>query len=130
MKIRNYKQEDFEMLQSWWKMQDEFPPTRDMLPEESTYIVEYAGNAVSAITLYLTNTKEFCILDNFIANPLFSGDRRGASKMIIEYAEQQAKILGYKSIMCMALKDKLKDYYQTFGYVKRFDNLATFNKEL
>lgn len=133
MNIRNYKEQaDFEMLKSWWIKQDEFPPTKEMLPEESTYILEIEGlGPIVSITLYLTNTREFCILDNFIGNPDFSGPaRKEVSEIIISHAEKQAKELGYKSIMCMALKDKLKDYYQTFGYVKRFDNLATFNKEL
>lgn len=130
-KIRNYTDSDFEMIQSWWTKQNEFPPTKEMLPEESTFICEYEGVPLTCITVYLTNSLEFCMLDNFIGNPEFSGEkRREASGRIIGWSEVFAMTKGYKSIMCLALKDKLKEYYQTFGYTKRFDNVATFNKEL
>lgn len=129
--VRNFKQVDFEMLQNWWKTQDEFPPTREMLPEETTFICEHNDLPLVSITLYLTNSKEFCMLDNFVGNPELRGDlRKEASALIISHAEQLAKKLGYKSIMCLALKDKLGEYYQSFGYKKRFSNVLTFNKEL
>lgn len=129
--IRPFTKNDFEMVQAWWKKQDELPPTLDMLPQESTFICEYNNSPLLAITVYLTNSKEFCILDNFIGNPEMTGKpRKDGSALIIEFAEQFAKDLGYRSMMCMAFKDKLKNYYQSFGYTKRFDNVATFNKEL
>ena len=129
--IRKFVRDDFEMIQSWWTKQNEFAPTLDMLPEESTFICELNKVPMVAITLYLTNSKEFCMLDNFVGNPDMRGNMRSeASRIIINHAEQFAKELGYKSITCLALKDKLKEYYQSFGYTKRFDNVASFNKEL
>lgn len=129
--IRNFKGNDLEMIQSWWKAQDEFPPTMEMLPPESTFICEVDDMPLVAITVYLTNSLEFCMLDNFIGNPEYSNNlRREASTFIVKYAEEFAKDMGYKSIMCLALKDKLKEYYQTFGYTLRFENASTFNKEL
>lgn len=129
--VRNFKKQDFEMVKKWWKDQNEFPPTLEMLPEESTFICEYEKFPMVAITLYLTNSKEFCMLDNFIGNPeIPKGLRKDASALIIDYAEKFAKELGYKSIFCMALHDKLSKYYQSFGYQQRLTNVSTFNKEL
>jgi len=129
--VRKFKQTDFEMLHNWWKIQDEFPPTREMLPEESTFICEFNEIPMVSITVYLTNSKEFCMLDNFIGNPDVPKDlRKEASSLIIAYSEQFAKDLGYKSILCMSLKEKLSNYYQSFGYIKRLTNVSTFNKEL
>lgn len=129
--VRNYTAKDFEMVHKWWTQQNEFPPTKEMLPEESTFICEHEKTPMVAITVYLTNSKEFCILDNFIGNPDYSGNlRREASEIIVNFCEIFAKELGFKSIMCMAIKDKLKEYYPKFGYTKRMDNVATFNKEL
>lgn len=130
-KIRNFKAQDFEMVQSWWKAHEEFPPTIEMLPEESTFICEHDGIPLSAITVYLTNSKEFCMLDNFVGNPEMPGlVRQYSSILIIDHAERFAKDLGYKSMMCLAFEDKLKQYYQSFGYKQRLNNVSTFNKEL
>lgn len=130
-KVRNYTEQDFSMLNQWWVAQDEFPPTKEMLPKESTFICEQDGVPLVSITLYLTNSKEFCMLDNFIGNPKMRGEiRKAASDFIIKYSEVIAKELGYKSILCFATKPKLKEYYPTFGYMKRCDNIASFNKEL
>lgn len=129
--IRNYNQDDFSMLLKWWILQNEFPPTKEMLPEESTFICEYENIPLVSITLYLTNSKEFCLLDNFVGNPEWKGIlRKSASREIIKHAEKVAKELGYKSIMCMAYKPNLKEYYPSFGYTQRLDNVSTFNKEL
>jgi hypothetical protein len=129
--VRNFTGSDFEMIQSWWKTQNEFPPTLEMLPEESTFICEFNKNPMVAVTLYLTNSKEFCMLDNFVGNPEQRGElRKEASQVIVSYAEAFAKELGYKSIMCMSLKNRLSEYYQSFGYIKRLTNVSTFNKEL
>jgi hypothetical protein len=130
-KVRHYNKTDFPMISEWWNKHKEMGPTEEMLPEESTFICELNGTPLTAITLYLTNSKEFCMLDNFIGNPAFRGeDRKEASKLIIEYAENLAKDLGYKSIFCMALNDSLSDYYEFFGYKKRLNNVSTLNKEL
>lgn len=129
--VRNFNKSDFEMIQTWWKTQNEFPPTLEMLPFESTFICELDKTPMVAITVYLTNSKEFCMLDNFIGNPEQRGNLRNeASRVIISHSEQFAKDLGYKSMMCMSLKDKLSEYYQSFGYIKRLNNVSTFNKEL
>lgn len=130
-KIKNYTNNDFKLILNWWVSQNEFPPTEDMLPEESTFICEHNGIPLTAITVYLTNSKEFCMFDNFIGNPKFPGAlRKEASGLIISHAEKFAKELGYKSIMCLATENKLKNYYQGFGYIKRLDNISSFNKEL
>lgn len=129
--IRNYTDADFEMIQGWWTKQNEVPPTKEMLPPDTTFICEYEGVPLVSITVYLTNSKEFCMLDNFVGNPEFPGEKRKeASGRIIGWSEVFAMTLGYKSMMCLAMKDKLKEYYTTFGYTKRFDNVATFNKAL
>lgn len=72
------------MIQSWWKLQNEFPPTLEMLPEESTFICEHNKIPLTAITVYLTNSLEFCMLDNFVGNPEMRGDlRKQASGLIL-----------------------------------------------
>jgi len=130
-KVRPYTKDDFQMINSWWVIQGEVAPTLAMLPEESTFICEFNGLPLTCITVYLTNSMEFCILDNFVGNPGYANlMRKEASALVISHAEKFAKDFGYKSMLCFAIKDKLKQYYPKFGYVKRCDNLTSFNKEL
>lgn len=129
--IRQFEDSDYDMLRSWWIDYKEFPPTREMLPKETTFIIENNKTPLVAITLYLTNSMQFCMLDNFVGNPQFKGAiRKEASKLIIAHAEKVAKQAGYKSILCLAINEKLKEYYPTFGYKKYCDNISSFNKEL
>lgn len=129
--IRLYTLRDFEMLQSWWKAVEEPAPTQEMLPLETTYIMEYNEIPILSVCLYLTNCNEFCDADCFVGNPEFDGDIRkiGAIKLS-EFLEHSAKRLGYKKIRAFAYKDQLKKYYPELGFNKSMDNVASFIKEV
>jgi hypothetical protein len=129
--IRLYTIHDYPMLQGWWKAAEEPEPSKEMLPEDTTYIMEYNDVPILSVCLYLTNCNEFCDADCFIGNPEFAGEVRqiGAIK-IVEFLEHSAKRLGYKKIRAFAYKDKLKEYYPNLGFKKTVDNVASFVKEL
>lgn len=129
MNIRFYKKQDFELLSSWWKQQNEPGPTLDMLPEDSTFIVEINNKPIISVCLYLTNCKEVCYIENLIANPEFKENRKEYIQVLFSFLQNFAKNLGYKKLMCMAYRDALKKRYQEIGLTKTLD-VSIFIKEL
>lgn len=129
MKIREYIDSDFDLLVGWWNSFKEVPPTKDLMPE-SSFILEVDSIPRVSISLILTNTK-YSYLENLISNPEISADKRNiAVKTIVSYAEEYAKSLGYKYLVCFSYKDKLKARYQQLGYLRTVDNLSSFVKEI
>lgn len=128
--IRNFKDEDYEMICSWWNRADMPSPSKGLVPNESTFIFELESKPVLSIAVYFTNT-EMAYLENFIANPDFKSPvRKQASKLIVDHAMCFAKGLGFTSICCFAVNDKTAKRYEELGMRKTVDNLKSFIKEL
>lgn len=106
-------------------------PSDAMLPLDSTFVLEHEGKPFLAVTMYLTNSKEFCMLDNFIGNPELSGPlRRDFTRLLLNYCEGVAIALGYKKIFCMATNEKLAAYYEGLGFTPTCNTVTTFIKTL
>lgn len=130
MKIRHYQKEEYYNVLSWWEQHEECAPTKDMLPEESTFILEENGIPWVCITLYLTNSKEFAWIDNLVANPAIKKSSKEAVNTIVEHVEKFAKNKGYKKLFCMAIEDKLGKRYQELGYNMTCNSVKTFLKDV
>lgn len=128
--VRNYEPDDYLMIVSWWKDHKEIGPTEEMLPVESTFIIEENKVPVLCATLYLTNTKEFCIVDNLVANPNHKEKRRRAVEVMDEQLVMFAKKLGYKKLLCMTEKPVLKKRYMEFGFKPTLENITALIKEI
>jgi len=129
MNIRLFNKNDFEMIKMWWNEAQEMPPTIEMLPEESTFILEVNNEPQVCITVYLTNTNYVAYLENFIKNPNLK-DSKEYTKKIVEHAENFAKQKGFKILVCLSYKEKLKQRYQDLGYINTLNNLSGFAKEV
>jgi len=129
MNIRLFNKNDFEMIKMWWNDAQEMPPTIEMLPEESTFILEVNNEPQVCITVYLTNTNYVAYLENFIKNPNLK-DSKEYTKKIVEHAENFAKQKGFKILVCLSYKEKLKQRYQDLGYINTLNNLSGFAKEV
>ena len=129
--IRNYKDSDYEMLKNWWNSQNQREPSKELIPNETTFILEVDNEPVVSISVFLTNVRGMCFLENFIGNPLKKGDvRKECSSIIVNYALKFAKELGYKRAVCFSYEEALKKRYQDLGMTKTLDNLSSFVKEL
>lgn len=128
--VRPYEADDYLMIASWWREHQEIGPTEAMLPVESTFIVEQNKMPVLCATLYLTNTKEFCIVDNLVANPNVKEKRKHAVEVMDEHLVMVAKKLGYKKLLCMTEKPVLKKRYMEFGFMPTLENLTALIKEI
>ncbi len=127
--IRNYTLADFETLKSWWVAADEPGPTIEMLPEDSTFILEVDGVPKMSISVYLTNTNYLAYLECFIKNPEINY-KNNYTQQIIDHAEQFARSKGVKILVCLSYREKLKQRYQEFGYHRTLDNLSGFAKQI
>ena len=128
MFIRNYSPSDYQMLCDWWKIYCEPAPYPACMPEESSFVLEINNVPAYALTVLLTNSKEYAYLENFVGNPLIN-NKEGA-QMIANYAYSFAKDKGYKRVIAFCYKDKLKKRYEELGVIKTLDNLSSFVRSL
>lgn len=128
--IRNYKKNDWPMVKGWWDVQKEYAPLETMMPTNSSFIAEIDGNPALAVCLYLTNTPEVCYVENFVGNPELKGlVRKEATKILLNHITKFAFDRGYKRLLCMSEKPVLKAHYESIGFTRTLDGVATFIKE-
>jgi len=119
------------MIQSWWAAHNEVAPTAGMLPPESTFILELSETPALCVSIILTNTKEYCYLENFVGNPAIDRKERfEASGILSDHVSAVAKTLGYKSLICSAYKAPLEKRYEELGFTKILTGLTSFGKSL
>lgn len=126
--IRPYKNEDYQEIAKW--AVDMPKLSEDLLSKSSTFILELDSKLVFLMTVYFTNCKEICFLDNFIGNPKMKEARKEHSQLLFTYIETLAKDLGYKSVVCFSNIDKLTQKYETYGYKKIMNNAYVLGKGL
>lgn len=127
MIVRPYKESDWSTLLNWWISAEEFPPYKTMMCD-STFILEDEEKIKASVTVYLTNCKDVAFLENFIRDPEFRN--KEAIGTLVKHAEDFTKAQGYKLLIALAYKDRLKNRMQTLGYQKTLDNLTSLVKEL
>src|SRR5277367_2165146 len=98
IKIRPFKKNEFEMILSCWNYAKEIPPTIEMLPEDSTFILEINNEPKMCVSVYLTNTNYVAYVENFVKAPGLKNNKY--SEKLGEYIENFAKQKGYKLLMC------------------------------
>lgn len=129
--IRNYRKEDWAMVESWWAHASEISPVPGMMPEESSFIAEVDGIPALAVTVYLTNTPEIAYVENFIGNPAVKGgSRREASVLLSHHIAGFARGRGYRRLLCMTEKPKLMDRYQELGFSPTLSGVTTLVRVL
>lgn len=130
MNIRNFKKSDFEMIKTWWNEAQEMPPTLEMLPEDTTFILEVNNEPQVCITVYLTNTNYVAYLENFVKNPNLKENSKQHTEALVKYAEEFCKDKGFKVLVCLSYKKKLETRYQDLGYINTLNNISSFVKEV
>lgn len=130
MNIRLYKHSDYEIIKGWWLQINESPPSIEMLPEDSTFVLTNENNKpIACVNAYLTNSKEVSFVENLIKDSNSDVKKEDIQKLI-NYIFNYIKEQGYKRTLCFSYRDKLKKRYQEFGFIKTLDNVSTFCKEL
>lgn len=128
--IRPYTAADYPMISSWWAEQKEPGPTEDMLPLDSTVIVETAGCPILCQSMILTNVKGFCYVENLVGNPEFKGKRREAGHFLASYWNFFAKEKGYDRIVTFSYRPGVCKVLEDYGWIKTVGGLQAFVKEV
>lgn len=131
MNVRLYNESDLPMLKSWWKTFESHPAWEDLLPKDSTFVVEHNGIPVASMCLYLMNVPIAAMMENLIANPEVEKSlRHEAVNFLFSHIENVAKEKGYKTIVLFSYVEKLKQRYEDLGYSRTLENVTTFAKKL
>jgi len=88
---------DYDILVSWWRAHDSFPPNREHLSPIGI-VVEVEGKPVCAGFLYNTDSK-ICVFEFVVSNPEATKDDRHKSlNYLIKTVQSLAKELKYTLI--------------------------------
>ena len=117
------------MLQSWynnigWELKE------TSLPTDTTYILEVDNIPVLSACLFLMNCKDASMVENVIGNPEYKELRKGKLPLLINHLENEAKNLGYNTLVIFSFEDKVKSIYENLGFKKTLENVTTFAKEI
>jgi rRNA processing protein Gar1 len=132
IKIRPYKESDYEMIASWWSDHGEVGPRPGMMVEDGTFVLELGSTPVMSITVFLTQSKEVAYLEGLISAPYFTikEARRIVGQELVNHAYAFAKSKGYKRVICYTDKPKLANRYQELGMSKSIGSIQALFREL
>lgn len=131
IKIRSYKNTEFEGISEWCKYFTSVSPLPNMLLENGTFVLEIENVSALCVTVLLTQSKDMAYIFNFIKNPLFDGvNLEEYGKVLWSHCFNWAKEQGYSQLICFSDNDKLTDKYQRFGMKKNLTGLTSFIVEI
>ncbi len=118
-KTRTLLEEDYSMLENWWKAWGWPAVSKDILPDDGTggVMVEYKNKPIVAGFIYWSNSG-LCWFDWVVSDP--EGSKRArplAVKLLIETVEQMVKDAGKKCIMSISRSNSLLKIHKKLDWV-------------
>lgn len=130
MRIRSYDPIDFEVIQSWWKEQDQVPPLKGMMVEDGTFVLEYSGEPVMTLTAFRTQSLEVCYFEGYCAKPgLDRKLRNHLGKILWNHCYSYLKKNGAKRVTAFTEKKRLAQRYEDLGMMPTLKGLYALTKE-
>lgn len=122
MKIRNYSTvKDYDLIQSWWQSIGDRVPTPEMLPEESSFILEYMEEPYLFVTVYLMkDVKCFALVEHLIKDP--KKNLKNGHDLVMfmqEHLLTFGRENGVKELHCAMDSIKLIQRYEQMGWRKQ-----------
>ena len=119
LKARTLLEQDYSMLEQWWKAWGWPPVSRDILPDNGTggVMIEHENKPIVAGFIYWSNSG-MCWFDWVISDP--EGSKRArplAVKLLIQTVEQMVKDAGKKCIMSISRSNSLLKIHKKLGWV-------------
>src|SRR5690349_13315870 len=110
--IRDYRDEDFGTIVSWWNKHKELAPLPGMMTPEVTQVMEMNSIPVMTLSMFTTPSKEVSFFEGFCSRPGISkSDRNYMSKYLFNHCCKLLREKGYKRVMIMTNKPKLAERY-------------------
>ena len=119
LKARTLLEQDYSMLEEWWKAWGWPPVSKDVLPDNGTggVMIEYKDKPIVAGFIYWRNSG-MCWFDWVISDP--DGNKRArplAVKFLIQTVEQMVKDAGKKCIMSISRSNSLLKIHKKLNWV-------------
>jgi len=119
LKARTLLEQDYSMLEEWWKAWGWPPVSKDVLPDNGTggVMIEYKDKPIVAGFIYWSNSG-MCWFDWVISDP--NGNKRArplAVKFLIQTVEQMVKDAGKKCIMSISRSNSLLKIHKKLNWV-------------
>jgi len=112
---------DYDILSSWWRAHDSFPPKREHLSPIGI-VVEVEGKPVCAGFLYNTDSK-ICVFEFVVCDPEASKENRhDALNHLIETIQKLAKELEYTLIYTSINIESYIKKLEKAGFVETDNN--------
>lgn len=130
--IRQYKNSDYELIASWWKLKQDKTISTDYYSEDCSFIYEIDNVPLVTASLYMMkNSSIACLIENVISNPQYKKeDQKEHINKFIQFLEDKARNNGFKSLIMLCHEDKLKQRWSSIGYIHLMDNLTVLAKSL
>ncbi len=123
--IRKYKESDYPMISAWWRSAGADSPPEALLPEGSTFILSVDDVPTVSVTLYYTNCKAMCWVENFVGNPEMKGPRRkAAGHALMSFIESKAKENGFTHLWGTSYREATTKRYKEFGFTEAMKNVS------
>ena len=131
LKIRKFKEGDYELVCGWWKHRGEPIPPLELV-SRNTYILENeAGTPWVCLTLIGFSTPWIAWSAGLVSNPeLPKEGRKEAVKALWDFVADAASDLGYQNLLCMAPNEKLEARYKDLGFTVTKKNMTLLVREL
>lgn len=131
MKIRAYRESDFEMICSWWEDHNQIPPSRGMMIEDGTFILELFGKAAMTLTVFKTQSKEMSYFEGYCKHPLIPKIiSNEISKVLWEHCLNYLRDNGYKRVLIFTDKPALVNRYQKLGMIENIGGITALGRLL
>ena len=119
LKARTLLEQDYSMLEEWWKAWGWPPVSKDVLPDNGTggVMIEYKDKPIVAGFIYWSNSG-MCWFDWVISDP--DGNKRArplAVKFLIQTVEPMVKDAGKKCIMSISRSNSLLKIHKKLNWV-------------
>lgn len=123
-KVRLLTDEDYPVLENWWKF-FRFPaPPKEYLPLDGKggIIITKDGIDICAGFIFFTNSK-MAWLEYIVSNPEYrEKDRKDAIQSVITELTEIAKRQGFKAVFTSLKHSNLIKHYEACGYSKGSNN--------
>lgn len=132
LELRQLKESDWEVLQSWWKAWGWPEMSKDLLPLDGLggLIVEKEGKPIASGFLYLTNAK-VAWTEWIVSDPEYRElDRADALKLVVDGLEKIAIQTGCTIILSIGRSKGLLNIHKELGYTVDDDPSYEISKKI
>ena len=132
MKIRNFEAPDYQTIAKWWMQSGEPAPAETLLLETKTFVVEVDARPVVAVTIYLGDSPWFGVVEDLIADPALSPDRRREAILLLwDFVQGLFRALKYKRVFCFTKHERLVTrYLEAYGWEQSATGVTSLVKFL